>query len=355
MSGSEWFASAPGGLNRYFTDLFQALAPRPDAVVSASAFGDPPPGGRSWGATGGSTAHRAATAFLDGSRVPRGTVLDRHFALYGRPAIGPRGRHPLVIHFHGPWAAESRLAGSGELAARAKYAIERLRGLGADRFVVLSEQFRELLVSDYRVRADRIAVIPPGVDLDRFRPRPAAERTGTRTVLCVRRLERRMGIDRLLRAWPAVLAACPAARLVIVGTGSAEPELRELAGHSDIAGTVAFEGWAADERLAELYARAELTVVPSVALEGFGLIALESLAAGRAPIVTDCGGLPDSVRGLDPTLIVPAGDVESLAARIVAALAGAIPDAARCRAHAETFSWDAAATRHLALYAELAR
>ncbi|MGX1807564.1 glycosyltransferase family 4 protein [Nocardia sp. NPDC055321] len=355
MSGSEWFASAPGGLNRYFTDLFQALAPRPDAAVSASAFGDPPPGGRSWGATGGSTAHRAATAFLDGFRVPRGTVLDRHFALYGRPAIGPRGRHPLVIHFHGPWAAESRLAGSGELAARAKYAIERLRGLGADRFVVLSEQFRELLVSDYRVRADRIAVIPPGVDLDRFRPGPAAERTGTRTVLCVRRLERRMGIDRLLRAWPAVLAACPDARLVIVGTGSAEAELRELAGQRDIAGTVAFEGWAADERLAELYARAELTVVPSVALEGFGLIALESLAAGRAPIVTDCGGLPDSVRGLDPTLIVPAGEVEPLAARIVAALAGAIPDAERCRAHAETFSWDAAATRHLALYAELAR
>ncbi|MEU0541690.1 glycosyltransferase family 4 protein [Nocardia sp. NPDC005978] len=355
LSGSEWFDAAPGGLNRYFTDLFQALAPRPEATVSASAFGDPPAGGHSWGPIGGSTAHRAATAFAAGARLPRGTVLDRHFALYGRPAIGVRGRHPLVIHFHGPWAAESRLAGSGELAARAKFAVERLRGLGADRFVVLSEQFRDLLVADYRVRPDRISVIPPGVDLDRFRPGAPVPGASTRTVLCVRRLERRMGIDRLLRAWPAVLAACPEARLVIVGTGSAEPELRELAGDSGIAGTVTFEGWATDERLTELYARAELTVVPSVALEGFGLIALESLAAGRAPIVTDCGGLPDSVRGLDPTLIVPAGEVEPLAARIVAALDGAVPDLARCRAHAETFSWDAAASRHLALYAELAR
>ncbi|WP_054813183.1 glycosyltransferase family 4 protein [Nocardia arizonensis] len=349
MTGSEWFGSAPGGLNRYFTDLYAALAARPEVAVSAAAFGEPPEGGRSWGPTGGSTLHRARTAYLDRDRGEP-AVLDRHFALYGPP---PRGRDALVVHFHGPWSQESRVAGAGALAVHAKFAVERLRAAGARRFVVLSEHFRDLLVSRYRAPEDAVRVVPPGVDLARFRPRePRRAPTGP-TVLCVRRLEHRMGIDVLLRAWPRVVAAHTDARLVIVGTGTAEAALREQARAR--ADAVTFEGHISDERLAELYARAHCTVVPSLTLEGFGLIALESLASGRAPVVTDCGGLPDSVRGLDPSLIVPAGDADALAARLIAALDGAAPDAARCRAHAETFSWTVAADRHIALYRELIR
>ncbi|WP_433665316.1 glycosyltransferase family 4 protein [Nocardia sp. CA-128927] len=351
MTGSEWFASAPGGLNRYFTELFHALTRQAEVEVSAAAFGaDSPaaPGAQSWGGLGGSTLRRARTAFLDRAELHRDTVLDRHFCLYGPAAIDRRGRLPLVIHFHGPWAAESRLTGQREAAVRAKYLLERLRYSGADRFVVLSNHFRDVLHTDYRVSLDRIAVIPPGVDLDRFHASPVRSDTDTRTVLCVRRLERRMGIDTLLRAWPGVLAEHPTARLVIVGTGAAGDELRSAA--RSLGDTVQFAGHIDDERLTELYEQAELTVVPTTALEGFGLIALESLAAGRAPIVTDCGGLPDSVRGLDPSLIVPAGDADALGARIVAALHGTMPTPAQCRAHAETFTWDVTAERHLAMY-----
>ncbi|CAM4158095.1 glycosyltransferase family 4 protein [Nocardia ninae] len=346
MTGSEWFASAPGGLNRYFTELFHALARQPGAEVSAAAFGAPAPGARSWGRLGGSTVRRASTAFLDRDELRPGTVLDRHFCLYGPAAVARHGRLPLVVHFHGPWAAESRLTGQSAAAARAKYLIERLRYLGADRFVVLSNHFREVLHTDYRVSLDRIAVIPPGVDLTRFDASPI--RPETRTVLCVRRLEHRMGIDTLLRAWPGVLDEHPTARLVIVGTGTAEAELRAAA--TSLVDTVEFAGHVDDQRLTELYEQAQLTVVPTTALEGFGLIALESLAAGRAPIVTDCGGLPDSVRGLDPSLIVPAGDADALGARLVAGLHGTVPTPAQCRAHAETFSWDVTAERHLAMY-----
>ncbi|MFC8041993.1 glycosyltransferase family 4 protein [Nocardia sp. NPDC057353] len=344
MTGSEWFGSAHGGLNRYFTDLHAALAGRTDVTVDAAAFGDAPAGARSWGPTGGSTLHRARTAYAD---APAGTaVLDRHFALYGPPA---RRGSALVVHFHGPWAAESRMAGDGAAATRAKYLLERVRALRADRFVVLSEHFRDLLVADYGVRAEAISVIPPGVDLEQFRPAPAG---AAPLVLCVRRLEHRMGIDVLLRGWPSVLAEHPEARLVIVGTGTAEAALRAQAG--PLGASVRFAGRVRDDELAALYAEAALTVVPSVALEGFGLIALESLAAGRAPVVTACGGLPDSVRELDESLIVVPGDAAALAARLVAALDGKLPDPQRCRAHAETFSWTAAADRHVALYRELA-
>ncbi|MEU8901479.1 glycosyltransferase family 4 protein [Nocardia sp. NPDC048505] len=355
MTGSEWFAAAPGGLNRYFTDLFLALARNPGAAVTAAAFGAAPAaaGARSWGPLGGSTAHRARTAFLDRRELTRGTVLDRHFSLYGPAAVDRRGGLPLVVHFHGPWAAESKLAGQREIATRAKYLVERLRYLRADRYVVLSQYFREVLGNDYGVPADRIEVIPPGVDLTRFTAKPPPAATGVRTVLCVRRLERRMGIDNLLRCWPGVLAEHPDTRLVIVGTGTAEAELRTRA--APLGDSVRFAGHVGDDELTALYARATLTVVPTVALEGFGLIALESLAAGRAPIVTDCGGLPDSVRGLDPSLIVPAGDAEALGARIVSALDGDLPGTAKCRAHAESFSWDVTAERHLTMYRDIRR
>ncbi|SHX00502.1 putative glycosyltransferase [Mycobacteroides abscessus subsp. abscessus] len=59
------------------------------------------------------------------------------------------------------------------------------------------------------------------------------------------------------------------------------------------------------------------------------------------------------MRGLDSSLIVPADNAEALAARLVSALDGALPDPAQCRQHAESFSWAAAAQRHHAVYAEL--
>ncbi|MFE3795865.1 glycosyltransferase family 4 protein [Nocardia tengchongensis] len=350
MTGSEWFTAAHGGLNRYFTDLYQALARDNGITVNARAFGDPPVGAGSWGPTGGSTLARARTAFLDRNALTQDTVIDRHFCLYGPAAI----RSPLVVHFHGPWAAESQMAGEHSRAVRAKFLVERLRYARADRFVVLSDHFKSLLVGDYGIRSEKVQVIPPGVDLDRFTPADQAEDSGI--VLCVRRLEKRMGIDVLIRAWQGVVTRHPDARLVIVGTGTAEAELRRLAAtlcRDERQSSIHFTGTVSDEELTDLYTRADLTVVPSLALEGFGLIALESLAAGRPPIVSDCGGLPDSVRDLDSSLIVPPGDAEALAARLVAALDGARPDAKQCRAHAETFSWAVAARRHRDLYMEL--
>jgi glycosyltransferase involved in cell wall biosynthesis len=349
MTGSEWFSTVPGGLNRYFTDLFGALRDLPGTAVTASAFGEPAPGGVSWGPVGGPTWRRALAAFSEERPGREPYVLDRHFCLYGRSAARTRGRNPLVVHFHGPWAAESRMAGSR--GALLKYGLERVRYAGADRFVVLSRRFGELLVDAYRVPEHRVRVIPPGVDLRRFGPAPAPD--DPPTVLCVRRLERRMGIDVLLDAWPAVRAEHPGARLVIVGTGSEEASLRERAARPDIAGTACLTGRIDDETLGRLYSEATVTVVPSVALEGFGLIALESLAAGRAVVVTDCGGLPDAVRGLDPSLVVPPADAAALAARIDRALCGNVPDPQRCRRHAETFSWRVAADRHAQLYREL--
>ncbi|MGL6234718.1 MAG: glycosyltransferase family 4 protein [Segniliparus sp.] len=345
MTGSEWFQTLPSGLSRYFSALFAALRERPDVRVSASAFGEPDLGGTTWGADGGSLSRRITAARR---ALPRRVdVLDRHFALYGPPA--PKGA-ALVTHFHGPWALESLASGQGATASSVKRLIETTVYRRSTRLVVLSQFFGRLLAAQYGVDPARITTIPPGVDLNRFAPTPIPDNAPK--VLCVRRLERRMGLDVLLDAWPLVLAAVPHARLDIVGAGPIADKLAAHIAALRLERSVSLLGPKTEAELAAAYRDATVTVVPTRSLEGFGLIALESLASGRAPIVTDVGGLPDSVRGLAPDLIVPGEDSVALAERLVGALQGDRPAVEQCRAHAESFSWALAAERHVALYRE---
>ncbi|CAD5991242.1 Glycosyl transferase family 1 [Agreia sp. COWG] len=349
MTGSEWFSSRQGGLNRYFEGLYLAMAAAKGVQVSGAAFGDPAAGGTSWGPIGGSTISRV----LASRRAPDETgvdIVDKHFSLYGSPKPPKTSPHAgMVVHFQGPWAAESSVAGASDLVRRAKAVVERGAYKHADAFVVLSQPFKEILANDYGMSPDKIHIIPPGVDIDDFEfSEETTLATAAPRVLCVRRLEKRMGIDVLIRAWAEVDRHIPGVELRIVGTGTFEQELRAMAAASPA--KITFLGRLDDDTLRHEYKSASITAVPSLALEGFGLIALESLATGRAPIVTDCGGLPDAVRGLDESLIVPRGSVEALADRIVQALSGRVPSARECRAHAETFAWNVIAQRHLALY-----
>jgi len=260
--------------------------------------------------------------------------------------------HRQIIHFQGPWADESAVSGQSAGVVGTKRLIERAGYRRADHFVVLSKPFAGILEQRYGISPDRISIIPPGVDLAKFEVNTAE--SDHPVVLCVRRLERRMGIDVLIRAWGDVVKRTPEAKLQIVGTGTAEKELRELAAMCPAARSISFLGRVSDEDLRNAYREARVTVVPTTALEGFGLIALESLAAGRAPIVTDCGGLPDAVQGLAPDLIVPAGSADALSERISGALEdGSFPSPQECRSHAERFAWSEVADRHLELYRQI--
>jgi glycosyltransferase involved in cell wall biosynthesis len=347
MTGSEWFGSVAGGLNRYFESLFLALSGRQDVDVTAQAFGVPVGRGESWGSHTMGTLARIRTSRTP-YPLPPGAILDRHFGLYSPR----RGDSILVSHFQGPWAEESRVAGESDFKVRVKYLVERLAHARVERFIVLANAFRQMLIERYRVRENRVVVIPPGVDLDRFRVVGRPD-TSDPVVLCVRRLERRMGIGVLLDAWREIASNAGGVKLVIIGSGSEEGALRQQSDALGLRDTVHFAGRVSDEQLASFYARSLFTVVPTIALEGFGLIALESLASGRAPIVTNCGGLPDSVRDLDQSLIVETGDAKALAQRMHAALEGDVPSPSACRAHAESFSWGTVADRHVHLYRQL--
>ena len=363
MLGMGWFPADTGGLARYFRGLFEALGTEglnPRAVVVGPA--EHPPAGVSVTSRAGAPL---PLRLLGVARAARGaarsapTSVDAHFALYAALPLSlkPLRGLPVMVHFHGPWAGESLASGQGSLAASAKRAVERRVYRRADRIVVLSSAFRRLLVERYGVAPWSVDVIPPGIDLAHFTPGDGHDRDrlgipeDAWVVLAARQLVPRMGLDVLLRAWAA--APPPRGLLAIAGEGPERGGLEALARGLGVAEEVRFLGRVDDNMLRAWYRAADVSVVPSLALEGFGLVVLEALACGTPVVVSDAGGLPEAVAGLDGALVVPAGDEATLATRLEQARAASVPlpTPQACREHAERFTWERAAQRHRRAYA----
>jgi len=350
--GMGWFPDQPGGLNRYVRGLVEAL-PEARALVLGPAA-DAPARVAVVSRTGAPlplrllAVRRAARA-----AAADATVADFHFALTALPALAPLRRLPVVVHFHGPWAEEADVERAPRLVVAAKRAAERRVYRRARVAVTLSQAFADVLVRDYRVAPERIRIVPPGIDLERFSPGGRAEarqRLGVPqdafVVATARRLVPRMGLDVLLAAWPEVERVRPGAVLLLAGDG---PERARL--EREAPASVRFLGRVADDLLPDVYRVADVCAVPSLALEGFGLAVVEALACGTPAVVSNVGGLPEAVAGLEPSLVVPAGDVSALASRLL----GELPDEAACRRHAERFDWRTAADAHRRIYREAAR
>jgi D-inositol-3-phosphate glycosyltransferase len=223
----------------------------------------------------------------------------------------------------------------------------------------------------YGARADRVRVVPPGVDLARFRPRPAEEArkrlglSGHPVVLFVGRLQRMKGPDVAIGAFEEARRARPdllaEAVLVLVGgpsgpdPGSQVERLRRLARRAGIADRVRFLPPVPHADLGSLYAAADVVLMPSRS-ESFGLVALEAQASGVPVIASAVGGLRYVVADGESGFLVPAGDHRAFADRLLRLLgqpglrARLATGAVR---HSSRFSWERTADLVLAVYGEL--
>ena len=363
------FDCSRGGADRYFAELLRALG---DAGVTcqAAAFGSPPSESphhlTSLGPDDAPLHSRLMALRRYGREVLHSatpSVFAWHFALYGGAVLPGSARCGTVAHFHGPWGAESEAEGASWPVVAAKTWIERRVLRRANRVITLSSAFGDLVQRQFAIPRERIRVIPPSVDLERFVPveKAVARRSlgwpaGGPVVFCLRRMVRRMGIEELIEAWAAVSTFHPDATLVLAGGGAQLPQLRAMAEtHAHPNCRILFTGRLADDLLPLAYSAADISIVPSRALEGFGLVALESLACGTPPLVTPVGGLPEVVSRLDPGLVLPPASVESLVSGLRRALGGgmALPDADACRKYAAaSFSPALLASRVMDVYGE---
>lgn len=324
LAVTPYYAPEGGGLERYAHEVLRRLARRHE--VAAVAAGP------------------AGAEERDGVRVERrppsvrvgNTPLDlglrrrvtRHIA-HQRPDVvwahspvpfpaemaylASRGRAPFALTYHA-----GRLRGSGPLlslaAALDRATLERRMVAGSEGLIAVSPYVRDTALARHR---DRVQVIPPGVDADRFAPGPAPAGQDILFVGPLDRSYRWKGLDVLLRAIPVVRARHPAARLVLVGQGDRVPELRARAAREGLV----LRGRLTEAGLAQAYRSCAVTCLPSTTdAEAFGMVLAEANACGRPVVASRVGGIPCFVRDGDNGLLARPGDAADLAGQLNAVL-----------------------------------
>jgi glycosyltransferase involved in cell wall biosynthesis len=189
----------------------------------------------------------------------------------------------------------------------------------ASRIVVVSEATKRALVDKYHIAEDKIIVIHNAVETVRFHP--LATEKSHHELLYIGRIDKRKGIDFLIRSMALVREQIPDARLLVGGKGGYMAKMKSLVGRMNLERNVTFLGFVPDEQLNELYNRAQCVVVPSI-FEGFGITVIEALAAGTRVVGTDVDGIREIMKSGEYGRLVPYGDIQALAEAIVAELRG---------------------------------
>ncbi|MGI5529686.1 D-inositol-3-phosphate glycosyltransferase [Streptomyces syringium] len=240
----------------------------------------------------------------------------------------------------------------------------------ADRLIANTDGEAEELVRHYEADPAQVAVVHPGVNLDRFTPADGRAAARARlglpadalVPLFAGRIQPLKAPDILLRAVGHLLGQRPELRSRIVvpvvggpsGSGLAKPEgLQKLAARLGIADVVRFRPPVGQEQLADWYRAASVLVMPSYS-ESFGLVAAEAQACGTPVVAAAVGGLPVAVRDGVSGFLVDGHDPADYARTLNrfaddATLANRMGAAAAT--HARSFGWDTAAAATADVYA----
>jgi glycosyltransferase involved in cell wall biosynthesis/SAM-dependent methyltransferase len=263
---------------------------------------------------------------------------------------------PLEYRSRQRMTAHHRAGAAGAAGVVALWMAERACLRRATRIHVMSDFSASLLWRLYRIAAERTVKIPGGVDVERFHP--AADRRQVRAglglpldgplLLTVRNLEARMGLDTLIHAQAGLVRATPDARLLIGGAGSHRAALERQVGELGLDKHVTFLGFVPDADLPRYYQAADVFVLPTRELEGFGLVTAEALACGTPVLGTPVGATPELLETLDPGLVFQDATAGAMEADLTAFLgrlarnpAAAADLRVACRRHAESrFGWE---------------
>ncbi|MEK8024114.1 MAG: glycosyltransferase family 4 protein [Candidatus Hydrogenedentota bacterium] len=258
---------------------------------------------------------------------------------------------PSVYTFHSSWADEMKIRGGvhaliSPMAGRIEREVLRRFSL----IVTLSEYSRRRAIE--LAKSAVIEIIPGGVGLAAFPLKKAVAPKETPVLLTVRNLVRRMGIDSLIRAAHILRQSGRKIRLEIGGTGSMREELETLARSLNV--DCHFLGFIPEDKLSDLYQRADLFVLPTAAIEGFGLVILEAFASGTPVVGTPIGAIPEVV-GLQGHGYVSATSAPEDLARSIADFLDRQdkPRPEALRTIAEEFSWTKRMKRMTNLYSRV--
>ena len=207
------------------------------------------------------------------------------------------------------------------LSVRARRWIERTVIRRCHHVIVLSEFMKQQVMATHGIVSKDITVVPGAADPATFYPahdrneiRRELKLPETRTVLfTVRNLVPRMGLENLLEAMTMLEEEQRNLLLLIGGEGQLRPRLEELIRSRGLQDSVQLLGFVPEDQLAKYYQASDLVVLPTLQLEGFGLVTVEALACGTPVVGTPVGAIPEVLSTVDPLLVTEGTDGLSLA------------------------------------------
>ena len=269
---------------------------------------------------------RAADAF-------RPDILHAHSPVLGALAAARTARArrlPLVYEIRAFWedAAVGNGTGTqGSLRYHATKAIETRVSAHADAVAVICEGLRADLIAR-GIAGDRIIVSPNGVDMALFGTPPPRDDAlaarlgldGAEVIGFIGSFYPYEGLDDLIAAMPALVAARPTARLLLVGGGPAEAGLRAQAAASPVADRVQFVGRVPHGEVERYYGLVDILAYPRKAMRLTELVTplkpLEAMAQGRLVAASDVGGHRELIRDGDTGTLFAAGDPAAIASAL---------------------------------------
>jgi len=273
-------------------------------------------------------------------------------------------RIPTIVTLHHPITKDRELEMSHaktiprRMSVGRWYSFVKMQGKVASkmpRIVVVSQNSIDDIHTDMGVSIDRMRLVPVGVDPELFKPLPHVTRRPGRLITTASADVALKGLSYLLEAL-AKLRTKRDVTLTIIGKPRPGHSM-DLIDSYGLAPHIEFVSGVSDERIVELYAEAEMAVVPSL-YEGFSLPAIEAMCTGTPLVATDGGALPE-VTGTDGDTVLqcPAGDKDALAAAIArglddAELRARIGAAGRTRV-LDRWTWKLCASQTVEQYREV--
>lgn len=189
------------------------------------------------------------------------------------------------------------------------------------RIAVLSEFMKRRVLVTHNVPESRLHIIPGAADPTQFRPpddpaevRRQLQLPQNRVLLfTVRNLVARMGLEHLLHAIDKLGEEARDLLVLIGGEGPLRPPLERLIQDLRLADHVRLLGFVPEDRLSKYYQAANLVLMPTHELEGFGLVTVEALACGTPVLGTPVGAIPEVLARVDPALLTDGSDSTALA------------------------------------------
>jgi PEP-CTERM/exosortase A-associated glycosyltransferase len=285
--------------------------------------------------------------------------------------VGRRLGIPVVYEVRASWedaAVDHGTAKAGGVRYRLSRALETWALKRVDAITTICEGLRGDIVGR-GISAERVTVIPNAVDIEAFstdgEPDPELRRSlgleGARVLGFVGSFFAYEGLDLLLRALPKILAEMPHVRVLLVGGGRQEAELKRLASEFGIADKVVFAGRVPHSDVHRYYDLIDVLVYPRLSMRLTELVTplkpLEAMAQGRLLVASDVGGHRELIRNGETGTLFKAGNAAALAAAVLDLLGNperwaALKSTARSFVENER-NWRASVARYDEVYARV--